>query len=879
MPLPAGGGGDSPRRVRFEILAADSEKDNIKEADDRQRRFLLAKDKDAIRFEEDNLIVCFEHRPLTETEKICWKGSGIKQQSQINKSIVQQVSEVVGQISAVWLSALSNPAPTDVDPECTLLAKHVARYTAKNSFDYFIHKNLGDFLRSELDLYVKAEVLNVDDLSKGNENQLNRALAQMRVVCQISEKIIDFLAQIENFQKSLWLKKKFVLETQWCVTLDRIPFDFYSEIAANKAQREEWTALFAIDEIKGDLANGGVGYGEKLSTAFLHTHSNLIVDTRHFNTDFKDRLLASISDAGLLDEQTDGLLVHGENFQALSLLLTRYANQVQCVYIDPPYNTDASAILYKNNYKHSSWLSLMSDRLVLAYKYLTSGGVICVAIDDEEVSLLRLVMKLLFHRELGIVPVRSNPAGRKSKDRFSPTHEYAIFYGQQDSLPGNLNKTEKELKRYPHSDEIGHYAWSNLIRSGAGDRRQDSPTMFFPIYVANNDFIRVPAMQWNKSKQEYKILEDPEKKEIAVWPLKHENDIVIEKRWHRGRETIGTPQSDYRVRRNHKVEQANGGVQIDFKVRMDTESTPKTWWDGTQYASANLGPKILKDLFGRKNFDFAKSVSLVEDCLQAANCRSRSLIFDFFAGSATTGHSVINLNRKDSGNRKYLLVEMGDYFDTVVVPRIKKVVYAPNWKSGKPIMRDKGVSQLFKYIRLESYEDTLDGIMVNQEKDDLFSKNESTLAEDYRLRYAIGVETSSSACLLGKDFTDPFSYTLSVVRDGMRRETPVDLPETFNFLLGLRVESHYRVDGVLAIAGKNPQGQNCLVLWRNLKVTDNGTLECWFTENRNRFSTALELVYVNGDHTLNAIRQTGDIWVAETIEPLFRDRMFETNDR
>ena len=160
-----------------------------------------------------------------------------------------------------------------------------------------------------------------------------------------------FLAQLEDFQKQLWLKKKFVLETNWCVTLNRIPKALYPEIATNAAQCEEWVELFAVDEIPGDLINGGATWSNPPSLDFLKANPYLVLDTRHFDRDFTDRLLAALSDSGSLDEQLDGLLVHGENFQALNLLQARYHGQVQCVYIDPPYNTDATPILYKNDLK------------------------------------------------------------------------------------------------------------------------------------------------------------------------------------------------------------------------------------------------------------------------------------------------------------------------------------------------------------------------------------------------------------------------------------------------------------------------------------------------------------------------------------------------
>ncbi|MDD9998582.1 MAG: DNA methyltransferase, partial [Rhodospirillaceae bacterium] len=254
-------------------------------------------------------------------------------------------------------------------------------------------------------------------------------------------------------------------------------------------------------------------------------------------------------------------------------------------------------------------------------------------------------------------------------------------------------------------------------------------------------------------------------------------------------------------------------------------------------------------------------------------------ILDYFAGSGTTGHAVIDLNRQDNGGRKYVLVEMGKHFDTVMLPRLKKAAYAPEWREGKPVSREKGMSQLTQYVRLESYEDTLDGLVLTPTDGDLLAGSAPALAEDYRLRYALGAETSASPCLMSGAFADPLVFTLSVVRDGARRETPADLPETFNLLLGLRVESRRRIDGVLAIAGRDPQGQCCLTLWRNLEIMDNDALKTWFAKHRACLPDPLDLVYVNGDHTLNAIRQEGETWTAVTIEPLFRELMFEVNER
>ena len=861
-----GGDGEAARRTRFEIAAADNEKDNVKEANGRQRRFVLAKGGNAVARNGDELVVRFEHRPLTDTEKKTWPGNGTNQQSRINQDSAERILDA---LDPDWRATLAAPAPTEADPERTVLARHIERYTARNSFDYFIHKDLGGFLERELDLYLKSEVLNLDDLALGDADRLRRALGRMRAVRHVAGKIIAFLAQLEDFQKRLWLKKKFVLETHWCVTLDRVPKELHPEIAANAAQRKEWVDLFAIDE--------STDYEEPLSPAFLEANPYLIVDTRHFDADFEERLLTSLSDAGPLDERTDGLLIHGENFQALNLLRTRYAGQVQCIYIDPPYNTASSSILYKNDHKDSSWLSLMENRLFLAKSLMVEDGILCCAIDDEEIWRLRALLQNMFDKEIGVAPVRSTPIGRTSVGKLSPTHEYVLFYGSESASPGPLVKTERENRRYPFSDEHGRYAWRNLLRTGTNDRRVDRPKLYYPIFVSDNDVLRIPKMEWDEENTEYVILDQPHEDEVIVWPVREQNGKIIEKNWERGWERVSREVNEYRVRRNNNGEEVQG-ISIHFIQRMDVFSAPKTWWADSKYASSNHGAKALKDLFVDNPFDFPKSVPLVEDSIRASGGGEQETeIVDYFAGSGTTGHAVINLNRDDGGRRKYILVEMGDHFDTVMLPRLKKVAYAPDWKGGKPAARDKGMSQVIKYLRLESYEDTLDGLVLTPPDGGLLAENDPTLIEDYRLRYALDAETSGSPCLLGKHFADPFAYSLSVVRDGARRDAPVDLPETFNYLLGLRVESRRHIDGVLAINGRDTEGRICLILWRNLETTDNKALGRWFTGNRARFPESLDLVYANGDHNLNAVRRRGDTWTAEPIEPLFRELMFEAD--
>ena len=841
--------GGKPRRVRFEIAAADNEKDNVKETNGRQRRFVLAGGRRAVAIEEDDLVVRFAHRPLTEGEKKRWPGNGGSQQGRIDRTTTERV---LAAASPDWRIPLSVPAPTEADDERTLLAKHVERYTAKNSFDYFIHKDLGGFLRRELDLYLNTEVLNLDDLDRGDAARLDRALVRVKAVRHVGQKVIDFLAQLEDFQKRLWLKKKFVLETHWCVTLDRVPEALHPEIALNAAQRAEWVQLFAADEIAGDLTNGGVAWSDPPSPEFLEANPHLVVDTRHFDRDFTDCLLAALSDAGPLDQQTDGLLVHGENFQTLNLLQARYRGQVECVYIDPPYNSKTTEIAYKNGYKHSSWLALMDSRLDLSRRLVASDGSHVVAIDENEQEVLgRLLTKTFPDHKKICVSVVHNKKGIQGRF-FSHNHDYAFFCIPPGAGEGNGSPV-------PEDD----WDFSNLRKWGRESERSTARNCFYPILVKDNEIIgfgEVCPEDFHPGAANV-VQGDL----VLVYPVDVQG---VERKWRYARNSIDKICSLLRIR----IVKRSGEIQIE-KAR--SEKTFKTVWDDALYIAGDHGTKWLTNLGLKIDEDlYPKSIHTVMDSILAVSGEN-STVLDYFAGAGTTGHAVVDLNRQDGGGRKHILVEMGHHFETVLLPRMKKVTYSSDWGNGKPVSRNGG-TRFFKYFHLESYEDAMDGLVVtppSDERNDLLAKYPE-MAEDYRLRYALGVETSGSASLLGKEFRDPFAYTLSVVRDGVRRETPVDLPETFNYLIGLRVESRRRIDGVLAVTGTDTEGRKCLILWRNVDETDHVALDAWFDRHRERFAGSLERIYVNGDHTLNAMQREGDTWTAETIEPVFRELMF-----
>ena len=866
----------SGRRVHFKLAEADTEKDNTKAAADKDRRFMLAGET-PVAEEAGELVIRFVYQPDPEKRK----------QAAINDATLEAVLGARETADALvraapaafdaWIVELAAPAPTEADPDRTILEKHLTDYTARNTFDYFIHKDLGGFLRRELDFYVKNEVMHLDDVEDEAAPRVEAYLAKIKAIRRIAHKIIDLLAQLEDFQKRLWLKKKFVVETQYCVTLDRVPEALYPEIAASEAQREEWVRLFAINEITGDMHTPG--YAAPLNVEFLKANPFLVLDTRFFGQVFKDTLLAALDD---VEEGIDGLVIHSENFQALCLLQSCYRDAVKCIYIDPPYNTDAGPIVYKNGYRSSTWMTLMENRLCVSRLLLADDGVMCVTIDDYQVHELAHLMNSIFDRsnQLGVVVIRSNPSGRSTVRGLSICHEYAFFYRNTEAATlERFPRTEKQLKRFTQ-EEGAVVAWRNFRKDGGMvTHRAERPRQFYPIYVKLPEkTLRVPELSWDKEQREWHVLEQPQEGESVVLPLDEKDK---ERVWSYNHLSARDNLADLEVR----IAQ-DGSLQIFRRHTPSDGVLPRSLWDKNTYAAREYGSAALADLFGASSaFSFAKSPFAVQDSVWVAglNHDSDDYVLDFFAGSGTTAHAVVNLNREDNGRRRYILAEMGNYFDTVLKPRIQKVVYSKDWKDGKPESRDSGVSHMFKYIRLESYEDALNNLVPTRtpEQADLLAGN-TAMREDYMLRYMLDVETRGSPSLLNvQRFEDPFNYTLQIAAGsvGETRPVKVDLVETFNYLLGLRVRHVDVIRGFRVVTGTSPQGDKVLVIWRCVRENPNAALDEFFLkQGYNTRDMEFDLVYVNGDNNLENLKRPDDTWKVRLIEEEFQRLMFDVKD-
>ena len=850
------------KTVCFELVEASTEQNNNKTQGDKERRFAIYTDK-VCETKGDEFKIYFTYEPTDKKVK----------QSDL---LEQAFDAIKTQIPQDFLELLSLK-PTEKDKQRTLLQKHLNDYTARNTFDYFIHKDLGGFLTRELDFYIKNEVLFIDDLNTRDEQEFLKQLSKIKAIKKIGEKIIAFLAQLENFQKKLWLKKKMVVECNYCITLDRVPKDLYPEILNNQTQIQEWIKLFAIDEIKAEKAGGlfledKVGFSNPLSMEFLNQNQYLVLDTAFFSETFNWQLISSIEN---FDEQCNGLMINSENFQALNLLIYRYNKLIDTCYIDPPYNTDASPIMYKNSFQNSSWISLMDSRLRLSKNLINERGILCATIDDFQTNELVMLLGEIFGTDniLGTVAIRNNPSGRPTPEGFSISHEYGHFVRMSEKAKVHkFERNEQQSRRYKEFDENGKYMWELLRKRGTDSERKDSPKAYYPFYYnLIEKSVRIPEMTWDEQTRNWIIHETPKKDELELFPI---DENGIERRWRWGIDTARKLMNEL------KFDISDNTATVYYKYYEPEGVLSSTNWIDSKYSATEHGTGVLKHYFNEYNpFSFPKSVFAVEDSVYISGMKNETgICIDYFSGSGTTGHAVINLNRQDDGKRKFILVEMGTYFDTVTKPRIQKVIYSKDWKDGKPISRE-GISHCFKYIRLESYEDTLNNLALKQTvtQQQALEMN-PTFKEGYMLNYMLEVEAKDSLLNL-EWFVNPFNCYLNITKNNELQPTKVDLVETFNYLIGLVVESYAKPkEGYVVVTGKNLAGENILVVWRDCTQHNSTALNQFLEKSKyNPLDAEFDRIYVNGDNNVENLKTGDERWKVVLIEEELGKRMFEMN--
>jgi adenine-specific DNA-methyltransferase len=353
------------------------------------------------------------------------------------------------------------------------------------------------------------------------------------------------------------------------------------------------------------------------------------------------------------------LLIEGDNYHALSVLNYTHANRVDVIYIDPPYNTGAKDWKYNNNYvdvndryRHSKWLSMMSKRLKIAKNLLKEDGVLVCAIDENECAHLGVLLEEIFtDHEIHCITIVHNPRGIQGRN-FSYTHEYAYFVFKNNLKVIGSRKIKQE-----------DIDWSNLRNWGSESERKDARNCFYPIIVKKGKIIGFGDVLENKKHPKAQTIKKPD--QYYIYPIDRQG---IERKWRYARQSVGE------VKHLLRAKQTKYGYEIEIGKDF---GTVRTVWQDTRYDANSYGTQLVHKLVKSANFDFPKSIYNTYDCIAPILYeRKNAIVLDYFAGSGTTGHALLMLNKEDGGQRKFILCTNNEnkIAEAVCYPRIKSVI-------------------------------------------------------------------------------------------------------------------------------------------------------------------------------------------------------------
>lgn len=528
------------------------------------------------------------------------------------------------------------------------LKKIFRSYRKQNEIDFFIHKNAKAFLEEQFDLWMFNHLYKDSQIQQWNPNAIKR----MQEVRNIAYEIIYFIAKFEDELKAIWLKPKFAKNTEYVFSLDIIInkakdskklLDLIFKDKNFKNQIKEWKGLNLIDEnFNISSLQGKIEEIEK--------YKFIPIDTKHLSREVKFELLSSFDN---LEELLNGELIKSDNFQALNTLMPKYQGKIDLIYIDPPYNTGNNDFIYTDKFNHTSWLSMINNRLELGKYILNNSGSIFVNIDDNEQANLRLLIDNIFGGENFVSNIiwRKRAGGGNDSKYIAIEQDYIFFYAKNIDLLVTNGIKRTNIKKYKQDDK-GYYLEKPLNETSL----QDSAGLHYDIRLPNGKILKGNEHQWKMAK--------------STFLSRLERDEIIFK--------------------------SNDKVYYKHYIDINSNLVPSSiWYDLALNADAT---KDIKNLFGYKNFDTPKPEKLLKRILDIAS-KENSIILDFFAGSGTTCAVALKLGRK------FLGVEMGEHFYKVVLPRLKKVIAGFQSGISKEVEYKGGGA--FRYYELESYEEAL----------------------------------------------------------------------------------------------------------------------------------------------------------------------------
>jgi len=548
-----------------------------------------------------------------------------------------------------------------------ILKKAFRIFEKQNEVDYFINKDANSFLKEQFDVWLRQYLM--DEESTFNEKRLK----QLKALRKIAFKIIDFISQFEDELRKIWEKPKFVLNSNYVITLDRVKDlcgeDFLEqciipEVLKNEKQLQEWKELFNL-EVKGknDLIEKTTYYGKEWK--------KLPIDTKYFDEEFKWKLLEKICETHELDKILDGWLIKSENWQALNTILPKFREKVQAIYIDPPFNKEQDAdYFYHVKYKDSTWITMLENRLWLARDTLNDTGSIFVRCDDNGNMYVRLLMDEIFGKEnfQNEIIIRTSGIQKEAKRKFLDATESLFFYAK-----------DRERCFFKELYEERETDWQPFVHY-PGIRGQEKP--------------------WREA---FGVKLFPPKG--RHWGIKQELiDLYIPKKLIRFRcKNCGYEHYEGKWTKCPKC----GKNDFIPEIKNPPKKVDSNW---TNIKSYSQDP----------NFPTRNAEELIQRVFEVTS-NEGDLVMDFFLGSGTATAVAHKMKRKWIG------IEMAEHFYTIVLPRMKKVLAGEKSGISKNVGWQGG--GFFKYYELEQYEQALDKAVykdthpfVNWDSEDIYSR-------------------------------------------------------------------------------------------------------------------------------------------------------------
>ena len=658
----------------------------------------------------------------------------------------------------------------------SVLEKALGTFARQSEVDYFINKDAGTFLREQFDLWLYQYVF------KGETAWNETRIRQLQSLKAIAFKLIEFIAQFEDELVRIWQKPKFIRGSRYVITLNRLAqqagglelIDRLIKHAGMAAQLIEWVGLGIVDaDFKPSAIAEGKGKDRKLADG-----SHLLpLDTAHFKSLELD-LLSLFDD---LDEAIDGRLIKSENYQALNTLQNKFRERVKMIYIDPPYNTGGDGFQYHDKFRHSSWLTMVRDRLEACHDFLKPEGVLFSSIDEKERRHLEFALDSTFGRDNRVEEIIWVQNTTKNQSpTYSTNHEYVEVYARnlskakaerrmfREPKPGYVELTElvADLNlKYPSTREVAA-AILELFKEHKEAFRRDleqQGVAFDAKLDPWKGLYNYKHAEYRDEQGQFIYESDAEACSATIWvwrevdpsapagkqaaSTKDENHINYRfyrpphpatarpcKPPKRGWGRPFAPDPSNSSRGSFQALDADDRIVwgVDEKAKIPQEKRFLHEVE-TQVAKSVLsdytdGEKELTALVGATNtFANPKPTTLISQFMLQTTDEGE-WVLDFFAGSGTTGHAVTRAFQRDGIKRRFMLVESAQHFDATLVPRIKRCFAASSWDSGKPVKRE-GPGLFCKISAIEQYEEAIgnaeygaDGEPLRNTKSDPYSQ-------------------------------------------------------------------------------------------------------------------------------------------------------------